>query len=131
MATDDDRGEDSRQGTDDVDDTTGPVSGAPTVTCSRCDDEWVLEYELDDLRAGNRAVEQFAMDHHHHTGHYPDDVTPWIAECRNCPRGEQFLAERPTRRFAETHARHTTHVVEVHAPEDEGPELISPRDHRE
>lgn len=90
-----------------------PPGDAPTVTCARCDREWDLAYELDDLRAGNRAIEQFAMDHKRHTGHYPDDAMPWIAACRRCPAGEEFLSERPTRRWAETHARHTRHSVEL------------------
>ena len=89
----------------------------PTVSCTRCDREWDLAHELDDLRAGNRAVEQFALDHERHTGHYPDDVTPWVVRCRRCPDGEQFLAERPARRWARTHARHTTHEVRIQAPD--------------
>lgn len=89
------------------------IDDAPVVTCSRCDEEWTLEYELEELCAGNQAVEQFALDHHRHTGHYPDDLTPWIAACRRCPAGEAFLAERPARRWARTHARHARHEVEV------------------
>jgi len=93
--------------------------GTPTVTCTRCDETWRLDYELDDLQVGNRAVEQFALDHHRHTGHFPDGVTPWLAECRHCPGAEQFLAERPARRWAETHARHTRHDVSLrHDPSD-------------
>jgi hypothetical protein len=79
----------------------------PTLTCSRCDCRWNLAYELDELQVGNRAVEQFALDHHRHTGHYPDDITPWVADCRQCPETEPFLTERPANRFARTHARHT------------------------
>ncbi|MFW6317884.1 MAG: hypothetical protein ACOC06_05370 [Halorubrum sp.] len=90
---------------------------APTVSCSRCGREWELSYELDDLRAGNRAVEQFALDHERHTGHYPDDVTPWVVRCQRCPDGDRFLAERPARRWARTHARHTGHAVRVQAPD--------------
>ncbi|ERH10129.1 MAG: hypothetical protein J07HX64_01899 [halophilic archaeon J07HX64] len=90
---------------------------APTVTCSRCGRRWSLEHELDDLQAGNRAAEQFALDHRRHTGHYPDDVTPWIVDCRTCPETEQFLAERPARRFARTHTRHTDHPVELGSPD--------------
>ena len=55
----------------------GEVDDLPVVSCSRCDAEWTLEYELEELCAGNQAVEQFALDHARHTGHYPDDVTPW------------------------------------------------------
>lgn len=100
----------------DIDD---PVDGVPTVTCSRCDRRFELDYELDTLQVGNRAVEQFALDHHRHTGHYPDDVTPWIADCRQCPETEQFLTERPAERFASTHARHTDHAVELQPPDGE------------
>lgn len=97
----------------------------PTVACSRCDHEWDLEYELEELHAGNSAVEQFAMDHYRHTGHYPDDVTPFRVDCQQCPQGEQFLSERPARRFAKTHARHTRHAVELVVPDAEK-ELINP-----
>ncbi|MXR51809.1 hypothetical protein GRX03_09350 [Halovenus sp. WSH3] len=96
-----------------------PPDRTPTVSCSRCDREWDLDYELEELHAGNNAVEQFAMDHYRHTGHYPDDVTPWQVDCRECPNGEQFLGERPARRFARTHARHTRHTVELTPPESE------------
>ncbi|MFB6097150.1 MAG: hypothetical protein ABEJ74_07160 [Haloferacaceae archaeon] len=85
----------------------------PVITCSRCGDEWDLRYELDEMQVGNRAVEQFALDHQRHTGHFPDEVTPWVADCQQCPDGEQFLSERPARRWAETHARHTRHSVDV------------------
>ena len=95
------------------------VDNKPTIACSRCDREWDLDYELDELHAGNGAIEQFALDHRQHTGHFPDDVTPWLAECRRCPGHEAFLAERPARRWAETHARHTRHdVVLQHASID-------------
>ena len=89
------------------------VDDVPTVTCSRCDREWDLAYELDELEVGNRAVEKFALDHRRHTGHFPDDVTAWTVDCRQCPGGERFLAERPARRWAETHARHTGHALGV------------------
>lgn len=95
------------------------VDDTPVVTCSRCDHEWCLGYELDELRVGNRALEQFALDHMRHTGHYPDDVTPWVADCRRCPDGEAFLSERPARRWAKTHARHARHDVELRHPEEE------------
>lgn len=101
------------------------AQNAPTVTCSRCDREWTLAYELDEMQAGNRAVEQFAMDHPRHTGHYPDDVTPWVIQCTQCPAAEEFLAERPARRFAKTHARHTTHTVELQPPDADEPERVS------
>jgi hypothetical protein len=91
---------------DDIDDT-------PTVACSRCDEEWALDYELDTLRVGNRAVERFALDHKRHAGHFPDDVQPWCVTCTACPDGDEFLTERPARRWAETHARHTGHEVSL------------------
>lgn len=100
-----------------------PVETTPTVSCSRCGREWELSYELDELHAGNRAVEQFAMDHYRHTGHYPDDVSPWQIECQHCPEREQFLAERPARRFASTHVRHTNHTVELRDPETESEQI--------
>jgi hypothetical protein len=89
---------------DDIDDT-------PTVTCSRCDAEWNLEYELETLRVGNRALERFALDHKRHVGHFPDEVEPWSVACKRCPDADEFLTERPARRWAETHARHTGHAV--------------------
>jgi hypothetical protein len=96
-----------------------PIDDVPTITCSRCDREWELTYELDELKIGNRAVEQFALDHERHTGHFPDDVTPWIASCQQCPDGDQYLSETPARRWAETHARHTRHDVDIqHADEE-------------
>jgi len=101
----------------------GSPERTPTVACSRCDRQWDLGYELEELHAGNSAVEQFAMDHYRHTGHYPDDVTPWEVDCRECPQGEQFLSERPARRFAKTHARHTDHGVELTTPENESEPL--------
>lgn len=88
----------------------------PTVSCTRCDREWKLDDEFDDLAPGGHAIEQFALDHERHTGHFPDDVTPWIVRCRRCPDGEQFLSERPARRWAETHARHTRHAVRIEGP---------------
>jgi hypothetical protein len=100
------------------------IEDTPSVVCSRCGRTWELAYELDDLQAGNRAIEQFAMDHHRHTGHFPDEVTPWLADCRQCPGEEEFLAERPARRWAETHARHTDHAVALKAPERSEAELV-------
>jgi hypothetical protein len=99
-------------------------NGTPTVTCSRCNREWDLDFELDELRAGNRAVEQFALDHERHTGHFPDDVTPWLVDCRRCPDGDSYLSRRPARRWARTHARHTGHEVELCPPEQAGTETI-------
>lgn len=89
---------------------------APTVECSTCGQEWELSYELDELHAGNRAVEQFALDHYRHTGHYPDDVSPWRVTCQDCPAEEQYLEERPARRFGRTHARHTRHDLVLGRP---------------
>lgn len=85
----------------------------PTVRCSRCEHQWELSYELDTLQVGNRALEQFAIDHHRHTGHFPDDATPWQVECRRCPDGEEFLSRRPAQRWGKAHARHTGHDVVV------------------
>ena len=102
---------------DDIDDT-------PTVSCSRCDRTWDLEYELDELQVGNRALERFALDHRRHTGHFPDDVTPWIVNCRRCPDEERFLSETPARRWAETHVRHTRHEVTIESPRADAPEVV-------
>lgn len=95
------------------------IDDTPVVTCSRCDHEWRLGYELDELRVGNRALEQFALDHKRHTGHYPDGVVPWVADCRQCPDGEAFLSKRPARRWAKTHARHARHDVELRHSDEE------------
>ncbi|KAB1197805.1 MULTISPECIES: hypothetical protein [Haloferax] len=97
---------------------TAPIDDTPTVSCSRCGNEWDLAYELDELKLGNQSVEQFALDHHRHTGHFPDDVSPWVTNCRQCPATDQFLSEGAARRWARTHARHTRHDVAVdHADE--------------
>lgn len=99
----------------------------PTVSCSRCDRRWELRFELEELHAGNRAVEQFAMDHERHVGHFPDDVRPWVADCRRCPQAEPYLEERPARRWAQTHARHARHEVALHPPgADAEPVAVSP-----
>ena len=98
------------------DSTPGDGQGAPTVSCERCGREWDLDREVDELQAGGHAIEQFALDHERHTGHYPDGVRPWVVRCRRCPDGERFLSERPARRWARTHARHTRHTVDVEAP---------------
>lgn len=121
----------SRGMSDRADDAVSPteesIDDVPTVTCTRCDREWALAHELDDLKVGNRAVEQFALDHERHTGHFPDDVTPWIASCRQCPDGDQYLSETPARRWAETHARHTHHDVDLQHADGET-STISPVD---
>ncbi|SFR70227.1 hypothetical protein [Halogeometricum limi] len=106
---------------DHIDDSSPPaeIDDTPTVSCSRCDHEWDLTYELDDLEVGNQSFEQFALDHMRHTGHFPDGISTWMASCRRCRDAEQFLSERPARRWAETHARHTRHAVELeHADEE-------------
>ena len=100
--------------------------GTPTVHCSRCDQQWDLSYELDDLQVGNRAIERFALDHRRHTGHFPDDVTPWIVECQRCPDDDLFLSEQPARRWAETHARHTRHTVRVEPPTESDKIEVTP-----
>jgi hypothetical protein len=103
-----------------------PPADPPTVTCSRCNRTWDLGYELDELGVGNRALEQFALDHRRHTGHFPDDVTPWLADCRHCPDEDAFLSETPARRWARTHARHTGHTVALEPPEGDPEELAPP-----
>ncbi|MFD1633248.1 hypothetical protein ACOZ4L_08640 [Haloplanus ruber] len=100
------------------------IDDLPTVTCERCGREWDLSYELDELMAGNRAVEQFALDHERHTGHYPDDVATWRAACRHCPSGVERLSESAARRWAQTHARHTRHEVTLQGA-DGGTETVS------
>lgn len=100
----------------------------PTVTCERCGRQWELSYELDELMAGNRAVEQFALDHERHTGHYPDGVSTWRATCRQCPDGVERLAEDAARRWARTHARHTRHDVTLHHAETDETTLIEDTD---
>lgn len=89
------------------------IDDVPTVSCTRCDTRWTLAYELDELQVGNQAVEQFALDHKRHTGHLPDDVSPVVVSCERCPDGEEFLSIRPATRWAQTHARHTGHVVRL------------------
>ncbi len=96
------------------------INDTPTVSCARCDREWDLGYELDDLGVGNQAVEQFALDHQRHTGHFPDGIATWRAACRNCPETVERLSKTAVRRWAETHARHTRHSIELrHATDDE------------
>jgi hypothetical protein len=97
----------------------GVSENAPTVSCERCGREWELTYELDELMAGNGAIEQFALDHERHTGHYPDDVSTWRATCRRCPDGVERLSESAARRWARTHARHTRHDVTLRHAESE------------
>jgi hypothetical protein len=93
---------------------------APTVACERCDREWDLAEEFENLGVGNHAVEQFALDHRRHTGHFPDEIATWRATCRNCPEEAERLASDAATRWAETHARHTRHAVEIrHARSDE------------
>lgn len=102
---------------DDIDDT-------PTVSCTRCNSEWDLSYELDELSVGNQALEQFALDHMQHTGHFPDDVETWRADCLQCPDGVERLSEHGVRRWGETHARHTRHRVEILPEPEDGPNII-------
>lgn len=101
------------------------VDDVPEVACSQCDRAWDLEYELDELQVGNQSVERFALDHKRHTGHFPDDVMPWVVACRQCPDGEEFLSERPARRWAETHARHTRHDVTLRHMDEDEPTMVS------
>ena len=108
--------------------TPNDVDDVPTVTCSQCGREWDLTYELEELKVGNQAVETFALDHRQHTGHFPDDVTPWTVDCRQCHGAEAFLSERPARRWAETHARHAGHALEVRHGESGDQALVDPDD---
>jgi hypothetical protein len=102
------------------------VDDLPTVSCERCGREWDLGYELEDMAVGNQAVEQFALDHQRHTGHFPDGLSTWQADCRHCPESVQRLEERAARRFAETHARHTGHTVAIEHADWEAPTLVEP-----
>jgi hypothetical protein len=103
-----------------------PVDDTPTITCSRCDRTWELTYELETLYAGNQAFEQFALDHKRHTGHFPDDVSPWLVDCQQCRDEDAYLDERPARRWAETHARHTGHPVDLSYVAGDVDERIEP-----
>lgn len=89
------------------------AANVPTVSCSRCGETWTLSHELDELGLGNGALEAFAIDHREHTGHYPDDVRPWVADCRHCPDGVERIDETAARRWATSHARHTGHGVDL------------------
>jgi len=102
----------------------GDPTNVPTVRCSQCEASWTLEHELEDLGLGNDAVEAFAIDHREHTGHFPDDVTPWVADCRRCPDGVERLDEAAARRWARTHARHTDHVVALEHDSRDEPERV-------
>lgn len=98
--------------------TSPPADDPPTIACRRCGREWNLEAELSAV--GNQAFEQFALDHRRHTGHFPDDVETWRVDCRHCPEEAERLEEAAAMRWAETHARHTRHDLEVrHATDDE------------
>jgi len=102
----------------------GNPGDAPVVSCSRCNREWDLTFELEDLKVGNQAVEQFALDHQRHTGHFPDGVSTWLANCRQCPESVERLSEDAARRWSEIHARHTTHAVELDHASLEEPEVV-------
>ena len=106
--------------------TTDAVDDVPTVACERCGREWDLAYELEEMRVGNQALEQFALDHRRHTGHFPDGVATWRAECRNCPEGAERLSEDAAHRWAEVHARHASHAVDLHHADGEGTTRIEP-----
>lgn len=113
---------------DGIDPTGEDFEDAPTITCTRCDREWDLAREFDELGVGNHAVEQFALDHKRHTGHFPDDVRTWRAACRNCPEEAERLARDAAVRWAETHARHTRHRVELRHATDEETTVIESGD---
>ena len=104
---------------DEIDDT-------PTIACSRCDREWDLAFELDELGIGNQAIEQFALDHKRHTGHYPDEVATWRADCRQCPGVEERLSEEAAHRWARTHARHTRHRIAIHHATADETTIVEP-----
>lgn len=111
------------------DDALGPeIDDTPTITCERCDRSWDLEYELTELAVGNQAVQQFALDHHRHTGHYPDGIATWRASCRQCPETVERLEESAARRWAETHARHTHHSVAIEHGKDEQTVVTAPEE---
>lgn len=94
-----------------------PATDDLVVSCERCGREWDLERDLERLAVGNQVVEQFALDHKQHTGHFPDGVATWRADCRHCPDGAERLDEDGARRWAETHARHTRHSVDIEGAE--------------
>lgn len=114
---------DSHHSTMSSDDSVPDPENSPVVSCTRCDHTWDLDYEFEELQAGNRALEQFAIDHERHTGHYPDDVRPWTVVCERCPATEQYLSARPARRWANTHARHTRHQITLTDPNGEQTEI--------
>jgi hypothetical protein len=114
-------------GSDDGDDLTGgDPADAPTISCERCDREWDLAREFDQLGVGNHAVEQFALDHKRHTGHFPDGIRTWRARCRNCPEEAERLSRDAATRWGETHARHTRHRVELRHAHDDETTVIGP-----
>lgn len=104
------------------------VDDVPTIACERCGREWRLAYELDEMGVGNQAIEQFALDHHRHTGHFPDGISTWQAVCRQCPEEVQRLDEHAAHRWAETHARHTRHSVAIEHADVDDPTVIDPPD---
>ncbi|QSG07670.1 Uncharacterized protein HSR122_0256 [Halapricum desulfuricans] len=110
---------DDAPGNDAIDDT-------PTISCERCGRSWDLAYELDELAVGNQAVQQFALDHHRHTGHFPDGISTWQASCRQCPETVERLEESAARRWAETHARHTRHSVAIERGEQKVDVVTAP-----
>jgi len=113
---------------DDTPDGSAEIDDTPTITCERCGRAWDLDYELDEMAVGNLAVEQFALDHQRHTGHFPDGISTWQARCRNCPEEVQRLEESAARRWAETHARHTRHKVTLEHADSDKPTLIEQPD---
>ncbi|WP_101297958.1 hypothetical protein [Halegenticoccus soli] len=106
----------------------GEIDDTPIVSCTTCGREWDVSYELDELGVGNQALEQFALDHKRHTGHYPDDVTTWRADCLRCPEEVERLSGDAARRWARTHARHTRHAVEIRHSTDGEPTVVEPED---
>lgn len=115
---------DSDGGRDPLPPSDADVDDTPTVSCTRCGREWDVSYELDALNSGNRALEQFALDHKRHTGHFPDGVETWRANCLRCPQGVERLSESAVFRWGRTHARHTRHEVEIHHATNDETSLI-------
>jgi len=120
-----DRHESDRPPRDEVPDRE-EIDDTPTISCERCGRSWDLAYELDELAVGNQAIQQFALDHHRHTGHFPDGVSTWQASCRQCPETVERLEESAAKRWAETHARHTRHSVAIEHGEDEQTVVTAP-----
>ena len=51
-----------------------------------------------------------------------------VTSSGKCPDRETFLSERPARRWAEAHARHTGHALELRHGDDEPAVIKSDKD---